>query len=369
MSYPIGLYVHIPVCSSLCPYCGFFKIKQSQWNEDEFVSACIHEIKRYKNSRSPIALDSIFWGGGTPTCLKKESLKLIMDEIYQTFNPTPNCENTIEANPETINDDLLTTLKEARFNRISIGIQSFIDDELLFLGRKHTRQKIHSALATLKEQSHFTYNIDLIVGLPMSTIQTIQHNLDQALNYTPHHISPYFLTIEPNTPFAKQQISLPQSDSARHQYDFIKKYLTHRRYIHYEVSAFSLASHQCRHNLKYWSHNEWIGIGPSAYSFKNKQYQTNPSNIHHYLEMSHVDIDRPSHSTLKLDFIIANLRRIQGFDLSVYNNLFQSCFLTDFKDQLRPYFQNGFLKVDNNFVSTTTKGLVILNEILLEFVP
>jgi oxygen-independent coproporphyrinogen-3 oxidase len=274
----IALYIHIPFCNTLCPYCGFYKVKNQLDLEAPLITALSQEIKYYHTQFKQIPLHSIFFGGGTPSLLSVPALSSLFEHIHTTFKLTADCEITMEMNPENITPTLLSAYKQLGINRLSIGIQSFNPKDLSFLGRTHTIKDIKKALTTVCTHDQWNYNIDLITGLPHLTLEQLNHSLEHALSFKPTHISPYTLSIEPNTPFKKHGITpLNQSIESTH-YHHIHTKLTAAHYTHYEVSAFSKPGYDSQHNCTYWKYDPFIGIGPSANSFfENRRYSHPPS--------------------------------------------------------------------------------------------
>jgi oxygen-independent coproporphyrinogen III oxidase len=370
MANPISLYVHIPFCSKKCPYCAFYKDIHTEEKEIEFVKALCQELDAYK--KESLSLKTLFFGGGTPTKLSLKNLSLILDKIHTICDTTHLKEITLEANPESLAAEKLKQYKKLGINRISVGIQSYQESELKFLGRWHTREHINTALTALKEQN-WNFNVDLIFGLPKSSTESLQNSLNHVLSFNPPHISTYALSIEENTPFEKKGIRPTSNENELQQYDAIIQSLEQKGYTHYEVSAFSKKGHQCQHNLSYWTFTPYIGIGPSASSFyKNTRY-THPASLKEYISNPTPPLYQEQNESLSKkeliqEFLIANLRKPNGFEHTSFTKLFNESFINMFKKEISVLRQKNWLISTHSKTHVTKAGLRLLNDVLLHFI-
>ncbi|MBQ4119503.1 MAG: radical SAM family heme chaperone HemW [Clostridia bacterium] len=263
----IGLYIHIPFCQKKCAYCDFYSAIITDSLIDSYVSALKRDIKQWGGYiNRPI--DTIYFGGGTPSLLGKRLIPLL-ECIKNNFKVCSDAEITLEVNPQKDIENVLKSAKQAGVNRLSIGAQSGIDSELLTLGRTHTKSDTKNAVALARNLGFSNISLDLMIGLPHSTTDTLKQNLDFLLGLNPEHISAYILKIEPKTLFFKERetLNLPDEDAVCDQYLYMCDYLENSGFSHYEISNFSKEKKESRHNLKYWKCEEYLGLGPSAHSF------------------------------------------------------------------------------------------------------
>jgi oxygen-independent coproporphyrinogen III oxidase len=368
----LGLYLHIPFCKKMCPYCAFYKIHWNEELETPFVNAVLKELLYYSNKTTDFSIHSIFFGGGTPTLLSQKSWTLIFSFIKTHFKLTTHCEITTEANPETLTPETLSFLNTVGFNRLSVGIQSMHQKELTYLGREHTPEHLQKTLKNISKYGPKNINFDLIFGTQAGTLPSLMNSLKQLLQFSPTHISTYSLSIEPGTPFDKKNISPIPNDKELDHYKSIITFLNTHGYEHYEVSAFAKQGFQCLHNLTYWTYQEFIGIGPSATSFiKGKRY-TRSADLNDYIK-NPLPSKLIENTTTLCDseqiqeYIISMLRLKQGLSLDHFEKTFNCSFMKRFHQPMKKLLADDFLIIKNNLVSTTEKGLYLLNEILLEF--
>lgn len=367
----LGLYIHIPFCQKKCPYCAFYKEIWKPSYEENFIEKLCEDLKSYSIFKPTFS--TIFFGGGTPTILSDTSLKKIIATIHAVGYVAPNCELTIEANPETISTTLLNTLSDCKINRISIGIQSFNQNELDFLGRWHTTETIEKALYCIRShKKNWNLNIDLIFSLPNSSTSHVQTSLEKALYFAPQHLSTYGLTIEPDTLFEKKKVNCLPDEKELKQFEYIIQTCKTHHYDHYEISAFAKPGFQCQHNLKYWTYNEFIGIGPSASSLYQSHRYSQPPDIQTYLQdpvspFMKQQTQPLSQSDQMIEFIIAQLRLDQGLNKKDFLNRFGKNFEQHFEKPLALLYKKNLLESTPTHIKKTVQGLYLLNEILIVF--
>ncbi|MFC1501755.1 radical SAM family heme chaperone HemW [Elusimicrobiota bacterium] len=289
-----GLYVHIPFCRKKCNYCDFISQPEQEKIFSKYIKALNKESKKYAD----LKISTIYIGGGTPSILSEKHLDNLFVNIYKNFNIENLSEITFETNPESITESKLKTLKHLGVNRLSIGVQSLIDDELKFLGRIHTANDVIAAFKKARKAGFDNINIDLIYGLPYQTERLWQNNLREALLLQSEHISLYPLTIEPSTVFHINSVEIKE-DSQGNMYEWSMEHLEKRGYEHYEISNWALTKHYCKHNLIYWRNMEYIGLGVSAASYLNGLRYKNTNDLNHYLrsnkkivEEENIDLNR-----------------------------------------------------------------------------
>lgn len=367
-SKPFSLYVHIPFCEKKCPYCAFYKTLWDESLEKSFLKALGEEISYYPK----LSFKTLFLGGGTPSRLRIITLRSLLHQVHQAFNFEKNAEKTIECNPESVTEELLSLLSEYGFTRISLGVQSFQNDELNTLGRKHTPEIIHSAIQTIQSyRTHFDLNLDFIFSIPNSKKEGLKNTLEKAISYQPEHLSFYALSIEPLTPFEKKGIKPLKEDVELEAMMLIENTLKVSGYEQYEISAFSKKNHVCQHNLTYWRYEEFLGLGPSANSLINGFRYTQAMSLMSYIKNPCPPIFKEeilplSSQVQQVEFVMSNLRLNQGFLLKEFEDRFQVTFEEVFekaiqKNQGKIFIQEGVVRMSN-------EGKYLLNEILLDFV-
>jgi len=279
-----GLYVHVPFCRSKCPYCDFYSTTDLS-RIPAWLEALQQEVLFYKDSFA--SFDTLYLGGGTPTLLDEGQLSRLMDCLSRHFQFAPDTEVTLEANPDDLTPEKLTLLKELGINRLSLGVQSFDDEELAFLGRRHTARQTVQALTSIRAAGFAHLGLDLIYALPGQTARDWVKTLERALYFQPEHLSCYQLTLEQGTPLgslkARGQITPMGEEAERALFLLTSHFLEQRGLIHYEISNFARGeTHYSRHNWKYWRHVPYLGLGPAAHSFKDGKRWWNHRSLEKY---------------------------------------------------------------------------------------
>jgi len=282
-----GIYVHIPFCKSKCGYCGFYSIPSIKL-KDRFLEALKKEIILRKDYLKGQAVVTIYFGGGTPSLLTIEEIGGLLHLINDTFHVIENPEITLEANPDTLTMEYLKGLRHLGVNRLSIGIQSFFDNDLKYLGRKHDAHHAQQCLDWAKLAGFDNISIDLIYGLPTSNAEQWNRNLDIFFAYNLPHLSAYALTLEPNSILTKQieqgrALPINEEDALR-DYDILCQRAKENGYLHYEISNFCHRGMHSKHNASYWFGTPYLGLGPSAHSFDGTSRQWNMANLEQYCE-------------------------------------------------------------------------------------
>jgi len=349
-----GIYIHIPFCRSKCAYCSFFSVATKQ-RSDEVLSSIVKELSLQRRYLQDEKVETIYFGGGTPSVIETKQIFIILDAVHQFFTVAENAEITIEVNPDDASLDYLSVLSE-RFNRLSIGIQSFAEDNLLILGRKHHAEHALNAVINARKAGFNNINIDLIYGISDNHENWIK-TLNTALALSPEHISAYALTIEERTILQRkiQQKKQPSilDNNIEIQYDILIKKLSEGGYDHYEISNFSKPGYASKHNSAYWNGKEYLGIGPSAHSFNGQIRQWNVSNISDYCQaIAQSEIPAASESLNETDkyneYIMLQLRQKCGLTLSNLNHRFGKTLSCHFKDKVRPYILSGHIINDGD---------------------
>ena len=372
-----GLYIHIPFCKSKCPYCDFYSTVKLNYT-GKFLSVLLKEMGLKKNLLGTKRLTSVYFGGGTPSILTDRQLVIIFDTINKYFTISANAEITFEVNPENVTEENAKLWKSLGINRISIGIQSFDDNLLKFLGRRHSAAKNIEALNLLTEIGFTNISADIIYGIPGFDIKTIENSLETLINHGIKHISAYHLSIEPNTVFGvlhkKNKLqTLPDDDSLK-QYLFVCNTLKSSGYNHYEISNFSLKGFESRHNSGYWFGMKYIGVGPSAHSYTGDKRLWNIANVYKYIksiETGQNDFFEEETLTTKdkfNDYVITSLRTSEGLSLSRVKNDFGNQYHTHIINTLKKYKDlPELLILDNDKIILTDKGLFVSDGIMADF--
>jgi oxygen-independent coproporphyrinogen-3 oxidase len=281
-----GIYIHIPFCKQACHYCDFH-FSTSMKKKDEMVLALVKELIMRAGEFKNEIVETIYFGGGTPSVLDISELKLLIDTVYQNYNVAENSEITLEANPDDLSKDRILELAENRINRLSIGIQSFFEDDLKLMNRAHNANEAKACLA--EATKHFdNISIDLIYGIPGLSNAQWQENIETALSFGIPHISSYALTVEPKTALKKLiqtgKIAEPNDEVAQEQFVILVETLQAKGFIHYELSNFGKENYFSKNNSSYWLGKKYLGIGPSAHSYNGVSRSWNIANNSLYLK-------------------------------------------------------------------------------------
>lgn len=282
-----GIYIHIPYCKQKCSYCNFFSVV-SRNSVPLMMDAIKCEIALRANSISTREISTVYIGGGTPSIISHEHLTSLFNTVNKSFDVSKNAEITLEANPDDINEDNLSFWKELGINRLSIGIQSFRDEDLKYLNRVHSAQKALDCISLARKYNFHDLTIDLIYGIPGLTNEAWIHNLETFRNLDIKHLSAYALTVEPRTPLynaiQKGKVLPVEEQQSSDQFDILMQFAEAEGYLHYEISNFCKPDHFARHNISYWKGIDYLGFGPSAHSFLTNSRQWNVSSINEYID-------------------------------------------------------------------------------------
>jgi oxygen-independent coproporphyrinogen-3 oxidase len=320
-----GLYIHIPFCKSKCGYCGFYSLPSLKL-KDRFLETLKQEIVTRKEYLHGKAIDTIYFGGGTPSLLSVTEIESLLLLINKHYPIASNAEITLEANPDTLSLEYLKSLHQIGINRLSIGIQSFFDNDLQYLGRKHDSHHAQQCLDWVKLAGFSNISIDLIYGLPTSNAEQWNKNLDIFFAYHIPHLSAYALTLEPNSILTKQ-IELGKAlpvidDDALRDYDILCQRAKENGFLHYEISNFCKMGMHSKHNASYWFGTPYLGLGPSAHSYDGSSRQWNVSNLEKYCQRVLEPVEGPAYEKEQLspeqhydEYIMLRLRTHWGIDL------------------------------------------------------
>ena len=365
-----GIYLHIPFCRQACHYCNFH-FTTSLHQKNELVATLLKEIQIQKNFFLAETIGTVYFGGGTPSLLEIADCKLLIDAIRQNFNVPIDAEITLEANPDDINAAKLLGWKEAGINRLSIGIQSFFEEELKWMNRAHTAEQAKDSLQ-LAMAVFDNITIDLIYGSPLLTDEMWLQNVQVAIQFGIPHLSCYALTVEDKTPLHKlirlNKTKPVDSDKQANQFLLLMQWLRDAGYEHYEVSNFAKPGYRSRHNSSYWKGDKYLGIGPSAHSFNGCTRQWNISNNQRYISsiMTGVlprEIEVLTEANQLNEYIMISLRTIEGMDLQVIEEKWGAEKSTMINQQLQSYLHKGLAKRNDTSIKLTDHGMLMADGI------
>ena len=358
-----GIYIHIPFCKQACHYCDFH-FSTSMKKKEEMVLAIAKELQIRKNEFQNEAVETIYFGGGTPSVLQISDLRFLIEEVYKNYNVAENPEITLEANPDDLSSERIIELSKTPINRLSIGIQSFFEDDLVMMNRAHNSVE---AKKCLEEATQYFDNIslDLIYGIPGMSNEKWKQNIEKALSFGIPHISSYALTVEPKTALNKLiqsgKIAKPNDESAQEHFAILVETLEANDFIHYELSNFGKANYFSKNNSAYWLGKKYLGIGPSAHSYDGVSRSWNVSNNSLYLKSIHEgklpnEIEVLSIADRYNEYIMTGLRTIWGVDLNRIKAEFGIEYLDYLQKQTQKFLNDDLLSIDDNILKPTAKG-------------
>ncbi len=379
----LSLYVHIPFCIKKCIYCDFISGIYSPEKAASYVNALKREISRIPCDAE---FSTLYIGGGTPTVLSTEALTEITDFIFSKLEFSENYEATIEANPGTVDSEKLTTVLLSGINRISIGVQSFNEKELFFLGRIHNQKDSEAAVTIARDSGFSNIGIDLIYGIPGQSLNSWKTTLKKAVSLSPQHISTYELTVEEGTELYAMVKSNTVPENLRvvplneetiiEMYEYAIDFLTSNGYLHYEISNFARPDYFCRHNLNYWNRGEYYGAGPGAHSLVNNQRYHNTGSIKDYTRLLSANKSPLIHSesidtekALSEEFFLG-LRKTGGIRLETLSKSYGIDIADRYQKEIKKLTAAGLLEFDipTSLMKLTRKGLLLSNEVFTEFI-
>ncbi len=373
---PDYLYIHIPFCIKKCLYCDFFSVPYNAQSAENYTDALCKELRLKKDSAQ--SLNTIYIGGGTPSLLPDECFLKLFQCLRNNYHFSPDIEITVETNPGTISESKIQTLLDAGANRFSIGVQSFRDDELKFLGRIHNSGDATRTIETLIKHGIENFSIDLMYGIPGQTRESWGIALAKAAELSPSHVSTYELTLEENTPLyaiiKSRPIAMPDEDLILEMYNHTIDYLAGHGHEHYEISNFALPGFKCIHNLNYWNRGEYIGAGAGAHSFVNGVRTKNIADVNKYIDSLNTGIIHETESVMITpaeslkEIIFLGLRKTEGINAK---NIPSSTIgdreaLKKLIDASGELICEGYLEINEDYLRLTRKGIVISNTIIVK---
>lgn len=368
----LGLYVHIPFCAKKCDYCDFYSLPGAENRMDDYVQALETQLFEIAPRAERHVVDSVYFGGGTPTLLGSKRLVRLLKSIQKKYHVTRDAEITLEANPESAGDfKELRALRRTGFNRLSLGMQSADDGELRSIGRIHTAAQVKTAVEAARKAKFTNLSLDLIYGLPGQSLETWQKNLTAAVDLAPQHLSCYGLKVEEGTPLFRRRESerFPDDEAQAEMYLWTVDYLHRHGFFQYEISNFARTGFESRHNLKYWTLGEYAGFGPGAHSDFGSVRYAYEKDLEGYI--AGVKAGGPLLSENECippldrdtEWIMLGLRTVWGLDPKVFENRFRrrfDCFLP-FLDKCR---QTGYAVEEDGRWHLTPNGFLVSNQII-----
>ena len=370
-----GVYIHIPYCKKICSYCDFYKVL-APGDKSIYLATVVKEANSRKTYLEGESVSTIYIGGGTPSVLSPDEIKRIIEELKKIFPTDENCEITVELNPDDIDLKYLKGLKEGGINRISLGIQSWRDEDLKFLNRRHDSSQAERALKDSIDTGFENVTIDLIYGLPGLSSSAWESNLEKSLSFDIKHISAYHLTIEPGTALGKMKrkgrLSEIDEEESTNQFNILIEKTESAGFIHYEISNFGRKGYFSKHNTNYWKQVSYIGLGPSAHSFNHYSRQWNIRDLKKY--MAAVNAGKPFFEREELtmrtrfnEYIMTSLRTMWGVDLDYVEKAFEKEGYDYVMNMSGKFIAYGMMKQENKCLVLTTQGKMISDNIISEF--
>ena len=369
---PLELYVHIPFCVRKCQYCDFLSGPSDEETKDRYIEALLKEIRAEEHTED-YEIVSVFIGGGTPSALKAEAIASIMRTLQEQFFFCEDTEVTIEANPGTVDLEKLTIYRNVGINRLSLGLQSTDAEELKLLGRIHSYEEFLKSYEWAREAGFSNINIDLMFAIPGQTGEAWRQHLYQVAELNPEHISAYSLIIEEGTPFAEQNLDLPDEDTEYQMYEDTAEILERYGYRQYEISNYAKQGYMCRHNAGYWQRREYLGFGLGASSLYGGMRFSNTHQMQEYLKESRnpdqirKDVTVLSRNEQIEEFMFLGLRMTEGISEKKFEENFDVRLMDVYGDILQKYEETGFMEHIETKWRLTRKGIHVSNHILADF--
>ena len=372
-----GIYIHIPFCKQRCRYCSFFSSTRKE-DKERYIAALCRELETRRHYIGSSTIDTIYIGGGTPSTLNKEHFEKIFSTIYKVFTVSPDAEITLEANPDDLSHEYLSMLRTLPFNRLSMGIQSFDDNLLRTLGRRHDSARAIEAFGNARAAGFNNISIDLMFALPGSTRESWLADLDRAISLRPEHISAYNLTYEEGTPMyraaANGTITPLSEEENLEQFRMLTERIPDAGYIHYEISNFALPGRESRHNSSYWHDIPYLGCGAAAHSYNGQSRQWNISDIEEYIrgmeeECPEYEIEHLTENERYNDAILTRLRTRDGLPIEWFAQQFSEKLNRHMIKSAEKHLAAGTLtRTDEGCIRLTKEGIFISDAIMRDLI-
>lgn len=358
----LSLYLHIPFCKTICLYCNFLTFAHKNKFIEQYVEALKKEIEIKAGDFKNYRIETIYFGGGTPSLIAAEKTEDILITLKKNFRIDENAEINIECNPESLNLKKLAHYKKMGISRISLGIQSFDKKTLHRLARPHDDQAIFKALEAIRQSGFKNYGADFIIGLPYQTLENFQSQLKQIINLNIPHLSFYFLSYDTNR-IDIFKADCPSEEKQLEMYEYLTKKIRQAGYLHYEVSNYAKPGFECRHNLRYWQQKEYLGLGIGSHSYINEKCIENETDFNTYLDHplgihEEVEIDT---ELQKLDYIMLQLRTAKGIERRSYEKRFSD--YDKLVQKAATFIASGHLQLQKDALQPSEKGFLIIDKI------
>ena len=374
----LGLYIHIPFCVSKCHYCNFVSYAGMDKYKSKYKKAIIKEIIAFSSKAKRYVVNTIYIGGGTPSCFDDGAINEILTAVRKNYILKDNVEISIESNPNSITESKVKEWRNAGVNRVSIGLQSCDEGLLKLINRPHTLKDYFNAIKLLRRYGFNNINTDIMVGLPNQTMKHVKQTTKLVLKTNIPHVSAYALILEEDTPLHKmvksKQLTLPSEDKAVKMYDYVYKKLKSHNINRYEVSNFAKRGYECAHNLNCWNMVEYVGFGVSANSYFGGRRWGNVEDIKSYIDYINHNVDpkefneKQTKDDLFDEYVMLKLRTTQGLDLDRIKKEYGKDLLVIKDTEIKTLKIHGLIKVKNNYLFATAKGFKFLNQIILDLV-
>jgi oxygen-independent coproporphyrinogen-3 oxidase len=368
-----GIYVHIPFCKQACHYCDFH-FSTSLKNRDAIVSALAQEIELQKTYLDSAMIETIYFGGGTPSVLEAAEINFLLDTIAKHHRVSQNAEITLEANPDDLNHSKISQLRQTAINRFSIGIQSFFDEDLIWMNRAHRSAEAETSVKRVQDAGFNNITADLIYGYPLLSAEKWESNLNTLFSLNVPHLSAYSMTVEPRTALAsqiKKKQTLPVNDQqSAEQFVYLMQQMQQRGFEHYEISNFGKPGRHSQHNSNYWKGVPYVGIGPSAHSYNGSTRQWNVANNALYLKSLSenqipAELEILTTENRLNEYIMTAIRTIWGLDLAKIENIEKGS-AAILQKEVQPFLNKGWLIVQQQTVTLTQTGKLYADHIAAE---
>ncbi|MEN3338661.1 MAG: hypothetical protein V7647_2337 [Acidobacteriota bacterium] len=374
---PLGLYLHIPFCASICNYCNFNRGLFEPGLKDRYVAALEQEIRSWGSNGSPAVADTIFFGGGTPSLLDPAEIARLLRACRDTFDVTADAEVTLETNPETSTPSRMAGFREAGINRVSFGVQSFRDSELQRLGRMHSVDRAREAVAEARAAGFDNLSLDLMMWLPQQSASDWRESVEALIDVRPAHASLYLLELYPNAPLKEEMAragwSLAPDDDAAEMYLWSMKRLEDAGYQQYEISNVARPGFASRHNLKYWQDGEWVGFGCGAHSTFGGARWKNVASTEDYIrrvtigEPTAVERRELERQVRMEEALFTGLRLNEGLDLERVGARYDTDVWAKYGAALQPFVEAGLVVHTPGILRLTREGMLLANEVMAAF--
>ena len=370
-----GIYIHIPFCKTRCIYCGFFSSTRLEWKE-RYVDAICKELEMRTDYLGGEEINTIYFGGGTPSQLSAEQISMVLQHISKNYSVSPKAEITLEVNPDDVSDSFLSSLKQlTRVNRISMGIQTFNDDRLRFLNRRHNAQQAIEAVKLLKQNGFSNISIDLMFGFPNQTLEEWGKDIEKAIDMNVQHISAYSLMYEEDTSLGsmlqKGEVEEISDELSSEMYKNLMDKLEKAGFIHYEISNFAKPNFHSRHNSSYWNGTKYLGIGATAHSYDGDTRQWNIDNIQKYcqaIESGKIECEKEvlTEKQKYNEYIMTRLRTSEGINLKDLEERFGTTMSETLRDYARDLIHSDLLtfSYSRDFMKLTKEGIYLSNQVM-----